>query len=606
MNLIVALLEAVKKLLVSFVYSIKKKSRSINEGIFDNFDDSDIEGSDDDYDFEDDSEKSETKRIRVGSAFLTVEEELFVEGDSDEEDDQQWKFTEKRDIKWRKGFIEEKIFEYQPVHDDEGAEEYFSPLTYFMRYIPESLIDEMVTYTNTYAEQQQTKKWRRTDNLEMKQFIGLQIMMGNLKLPRIEMYYGDELQCKMFVDTIPLYRFYLLRTNWHLIDVTTISEDSTDKFVRVRPLMKLELPLEECLSVDEQMIPMRGRVTKGVKQYVAKKPKIKWGIKNLVLCGKSGLAYDFICYQGSTTEFDSKMLSTFGLGATMVLHLASRIDRRGHKLFFDNYFSSFPLFQILDQKKIYAAGTVRLDRFAKPPFSSDNEMKKKGRGSSEEVISEDGSVTCVKWFDNKCVSLASNYVGVGKVDTAHRYDKIAQKKINIDRPQIVRDYNINMGGVDLMNQMISYYRISIRSKKWTLRMITHFIDFSIVQSWIEYKMDCKKAGIPTKEVMDLLAFRMKLSKQLVYFQTAAKRSARITLDEVRSKHLHQEKSRERRTEEEVRYDEYRHYAKYSEKRLRCKLESCNQKSQVICSKCNVHLCLNKNNDCFYEYHVKSK
>lgn len=107
-------------------------------------------------------------------------------------------------------------------------------------------------------------------------------MMGNLKLPRIEMYYGNELQCKMFVDTIPLYRFYLLRTNWHLIDVTTISEGSIDKFVRVRPLMDsvrkrcLELPLEECLSVDEQMIPMRGRVTKGVKQYVAKKPKIKW------------------------------------------------------------------------------------------------------------------------------------------------------------------------------------------------------------------------------------------------------------------------------------------------------------------------------------------
>lgn len=34
-----------------------------------------------------------------------------------------------------------------------------------------------------------------------KQFIGLQI---NLKLPRIEMYYGRELQSKMFTDTIQL------------------------------------------------------------------------------------------------------------------------------------------------------------------------------------------------------------------------------------------------------------------------------------------------------------------------------------------------------------------------------------------------------------------
>lgn len=173
--------------------------------------------------------------------------------------------------------------------------------------------------------------------------------------------------------------------------------------------MRVQLPLEEYLSIDEQMIPMRGRAAKGVKQYVRNKPKIKWGIKNLVLRGKSGLAYDFITYQGSTTEFDPDILCTFGAGATMVLYLANRIDRSGHKLFFDNYFSTFQLFEILAQKKIYAAGTIRMDRFAKPPFTKDSEMKKKGRGCSEEVVSANGSVTCVKWYDNKCVALASNF-----------------------------------------------------------------------------------------------------------------------------------------------------------------------------------------------------
>lgn len=47
----------------------------------------------------------------------------------------------------------------------------------------------------------------------------------------------------------------------------------------------------------------------------------------MVLCGKSGLAYDFVCYQGSTTEFDPEMLSAFGSGATMLLHLAKRINK---------------------------------------------------------------------------------------------------------------------------------------------------------------------------------------------------------------------------------------------------------------------------------------
>lgn len=285
----------------------------------------------------------------------------------------------------------------------------------------------------------------------------------------------------------------------------------------------------------------------------------------------------------------------------MVLHLANRIERSGHKLFFDNYFSTFPLFEILAQKQIYAAGTVRLDRFSKPPFSSDSDMKKKGRGCSEEVVSGDKKVVCVKWYDNKCVALASNYVGVGTSDTAQRFDKTTQRKITIERPQVVRDYNLNMGGVDLMNQLISYYRITIRSKKWTLRMITHFIDFAIIQSWIEYKIDCKTSEIPQRQVMDLLAFRMKLAEQLVYF----KRTARITLEDVRTKNVRVDKSRESRTDETIRYDGYHHLPQFSEKRLRCKSESCNLKSTVFCSKCNVHLCMTKSHNCFSKYHTET-
>jgi hypothetical protein len=60
-----------------------------------------------------------------------------------------------------------------------------------------------------------------------------------------------------------------------------------------------------------------------------------------------------------------------------------------------------------------------------------------------------------------------------------------------------------MGGVDLLDQLISTYRILIRSKK---RMIMHFIDFTLVNSWIEYRKDCVSNGIPKKEELDLLSF----------------------------------------------------------------------------------------------------
>lgn len=262
-----------------FTSRVKKPARVFTEAIRDCFVDSDIDDSDGDADcLEDEPMQSSMKRIRIGSAVLTLEEEPLVECSSDDEIleneelpvalneavaqvgvDHQWTWTAKDDVKWCRGAIKSQCFPYEQAETNDPVEDYFSPLTYFMRYIPESLFDDMVTFTNTYAEQQQTKKWRPTNKTEIKQFFGLQIMMGNLKLPRIEMFYGKYFKCKMS-EEIPEYRFYLLRTNIHLIDVEKIPENCTDKFVRVRPLMDsvrkrcLELPLEENLAIDEQMI----------------------------------------------------------------------------------------------------------------------------------------------------------------------------------------------------------------------------------------------------------------------------------------------------------------------------------------------------------------
>ncbi|KAG5883424.1 hypothetical protein JTB14_005635 [Gonioctena quinquepunctata] len=76
--------------------------------------------------------------------------------------------------------------------------------------------------------------------------------------------------------------------------------------------------------------------------------------------------------------------------------------------------STYNLFQYLYLKYIYAVGTIRVNRFAYPRLPSDKEMKKNGRGSSAISISKDGIVT--KWFDNKPVLVASNFVGIDEQD----------------------------------------------------------------------------------------------------------------------------------------------------------------------------------------------
>ncbi|XP_049947089.1 piggyBac transposable element-derived protein 3-like [Schistocerca serialis cubense] len=177
----------------------------------------------------------------------------------------------------------------------------------------------------------------------------------------------------------------------------------------------------------------------------------------------------------------------------------------GHKIYFDNIFSSYKLFQALKQEKICAAGT---------PLIPDKEAMKKERGFSEEIFSAD-DIILVKWVDNKTVVLGSNFSGKGEIHKVEHWDKKESKYVTIARPEIVKCYNHGMGRVGLFDQLMPFYRIFIKSKKWTLRAIFHAVDFAVVQRWLEYRKNANAVGLPTKKIMDLLHFRMKLADVLV-------------------------------------------------------------------------------------------
>lgn len=64
------------------------------------------------------------------------------------------------------------------------------------------------------------------------------------------------------------------------------------------------------------------------------------------------MPYDFFIYQGSSTELSPTILKKFGFCASVVLHLAQRLDRRGHQLYYDNYvISTNQAIEILKEKR---------------------------------------------------------------------------------------------------------------------------------------------------------------------------------------------------------------------------------------------------------------
>lgn len=102
------------------------------------------------------------------------------------------------------------------------------------------------------------------------------------------------------------------------------------------------------------------------------------------------------------------------ISSYVVVRLAQTIPRhRNHKLFFDNWFSSIPLMTYLAKEGIHCLGTIRPNRPKGVKMTNEKEIKKPGRGVTEEKIAVvDGTkLSVVCWFDNKIVTTISTYAG---------------------------------------------------------------------------------------------------------------------------------------------------------------------------------------------------
>ena len=115
--------------------------------------------------------------------------------------------------------------------------------------------------------------------------------------------------------------------------------------------------MNESVSVDEAMIPFKGRLS--FKQYMKDKP-VKHGIKVIVLAdGKYGYIKKLQIYTGRNSTLSQNEL---GLSTKVVLDLMDGLENRHHKLYVDNYYTSPSLFLNLYFKGTNACGTARTNR----------------------------------------------------------------------------------------------------------------------------------------------------------------------------------------------------------------------------------------------------
>ena len=153
-------------------------------------------------------------------------------------------------------------------------------------------------------------------------------------------------------------------------------------------------------------------------------------------------------------------------------------------VYMDNYYSSPALFMHLKARGILACGTVHKNRKGLPSQLYQECMPRGYHMNKGECkVAQKDDLTFAVWQDTKPVLVLSNFHSPG--DRGH-----VRRKANdgthrdIVAPQMIVDYQENMRGVDVCDQLVGYYMLSHRSKKWWRRIFFYMLSVSVVNAYI--------------------------------------------------------------------------------------------------------------------------
>lgn len=228
-------------------------------------------------------------------------------------------------------------------------------------------------------------------------------------------------------------------------------------------------------------------------------------------------------------------------------------------------------------------------------------MKKKCRGYYEYKVESKTNIICLRWQDTNPVTLMSSHAGPDPVDKARRWNKTKKDYIEVDRPFIIKNYNTNMGGVDMLDAHFSRCKFSIRSKRWYLILFWHFITLGLINAWLLYRRDCLLLGVTGSTVHKLRRFQALVAQGLIKVGTAKKR-CRVSQDDSSASTPRLPKMLRVKPSNDARYDQLAHWPVKVEKR-RCCAVCKTIKTDTNCEKCNVPLCFNERRNCYLEYHT---
>uniref|UniRef100_A0A3B5PV00 PiggyBac transposable element-derived protein domain-containing protein n=1 Tax=Xiphophorus maculatus TaxID=8083 RepID=A0A3B5PV00_XIPMA len=459
----------------------------------------------------------------------------------------------------------------------------WSPLSLFKLFFSAYTIREIIKNTNENAQRLLAAgkkfKWSPLTVDDFYKFLAIIIFSGLVQVPSKPDFWRTKWPYNFPFprSCMTRYRFESILWSLHLSNIKKDEENEQkketphyDRLFKLKPLYddirvacKAHFqPMRE-ICIDEWMVASKARID--FKQFMRDKPT-RFGYKLFVLAdSRTGYTWNFFIYQGKSAVVREEGLSTTSVMDLMDFGLLGK----GYHLYVDNFYSSPYLFQ-----KLASNSTAR------------GEMR---------WIRKDG-LLFIKWKDTKEVTVCCTFHKSFSGATVKRRVKEAGHWVvkDIPVPDSVKDYNKLMGGVDLSDALIQYYSVRNKTMKLYKTFFYHFIDISVVNSFIMFKMLAEKRE---EKAISQRQFREKLMEELIL------ESKGETACPQPSTSFSAQPGAFKCPGSVPRY-----FGGTAEEKRRicvwCKQNGSKRKTPLYCPKCNVALCLQPDRNCFEDYHKK--
>lgn len=455
-----------------------------------------------DSDWQNESEDSGSNGNSQGENLSEIQQ--FLQGDNQNQNEQQ--LPQANDFTWSERVIQpDRIpFTGQPgfrINPNGNA-----PIDYFNLVANNDFYELVISNTNDYAieilsksetESSRISFWKDLTAGEFKTFLGLLFHMGTIKLNRINDYWKTNplFSLPVFANYMSRNRFILILRALHFCVNT---DEAVSKLYKISPLIDffndrmaaIYYPKRE-ITIDESLVLWRGRLQ--FRQYIKGK-RHKFGIKLYILTEYTGIIQKLIVYGGS----QDRTIGGRDHTQKVVLKLMESHMNTGHALYMDNFYNSVHLTKRLLEANTYVTGTLRQDKKGNPK----NLMTKKIRKNQVASMYSPEGICITKWKDKREICMISSEFCDQMTATRSR------RGIESEKPELIVKYNKYKVGIDLSDQMLSYYSCEHKCIRWYKKIGIHIFQIMLNNAHFLYNNGNERK-------MSLYDFRLSVIESLL-------------------------------------------------------------------------------------------